>query len=393
MQQLRRFFIILILITVLGLLTFLIVTQVRAWGRYGDAVTVCPGPDLYGYQCERNNTAATYIDATNDTRLYEDDGTIIVELPFPFTFYGQTYNEVEISSNGVLYFSGQTIDFRNECPRTEGVIEAKGDMIAPLWDDYSLVSTGFLETEVVGTAPERIFVIEWDEIPRFGAPNDAMTFEVQLFEGSNDFVFLYKDVSAPSGANGRSATIAQQSERLGVSLTASCDQAAVNNNTNIYITHPNEPNPEIVGEEAAAVPQLAHQSELIKGEVVTLLNGLNHQDGAVLYTLEKRWQQQTNPQLTEWAWADVTDDGNDELVLIWRRPQEHNQIVVVTQIDGTYKLLWNGTLSKRPADPIQWALHDVQDKTGDGIADIIITAADGQRAILSWDGTQFLYHE
>lgn len=387
MQRLRQIIFAIVLLVILIISTVFIVARVQARNRYGEAIVACPGPDSYGYQCERDNPSVAYIDATNDTRLYEDDGGIVVELPFPFTFYGQTYTEVELSSNGLMYFNGRTQDFSNGCP-LEGILESKGDMIAPYWDDYTLVSAGFLETEVVGTAPNRIFVVEWDSIPRFAAPNDAVTFEIQLFEETNDFVFLYESVAVPSAANGRSATVAQQSERLGISLTAGCNQVVAQNNSNIYITHPPIPNPEIVGEEAIVFPEPVTRPP-IKGEIVTLLEQLNREGSVALYRLEKQWQQQVNPQLTEWSWADVTHDGVADLVLIWRRPQEHNQIVVVSQLKDDYQLLWTHTLSHRPEPVVQWRLYSLLDKTGDGLADIILTTEDGQRAVWSWDGTTF----
>jgi hypothetical protein len=55
-----------------------------------------------------------------------------------------------------------------------------GDMVAPYWDDLDLRFVGYLETEVVGETPDRIFVVEWDEVPRYDS-EDLLTFEVQFF--------------------------------------------------------------------------------------------------------------------------------------------------------------------------------------------------------------------
>jgi hypothetical protein len=57
----------------------------RANAQYGDALALCPGPDLYGYACD-GGTAFAYIDATNDTFLYEDDGVTTFRFPFPSLF-------------------------------------------------------------------------------------------------------------------------------------------------------------------------------------------------------------------------------------------------------------------------------------------------------------------
>ena len=38
-----------------------------------------------------------------------DDGTAALMLPFAFTFYGQSYSMVCVSSNGAVYFIGQLV--------------------------------------------------------------------------------------------------------------------------------------------------------------------------------------------------------------------------------------------------------------------------------------------
>ncbi len=191
---------------------------------YGPQVALCPGPDFYGYTCEPGGNYA-YIDATEDTGLYADDGVTAVSLPFPFTFYGTTYTSLTLGSNGTLQLGdGGAAEYLNRC-LDGGPAPAMGDLIAPYWDDLDLTFVGFLETAVIGEAPNRIFVAEWDGVPRFdGDFEDTLTFEVQLFEGSNEIVFLYPDVTVLNESRGDSATVGLQSAAQGLALQYSCNQ-------------------------------------------------------------------------------------------------------------------------------------------------------------------------
>ena len=68
-----------------------------------------------------------------DTSNHCDDCVTPIALPFPVTFYDQSFFSVGISSNGNLQFTGASdSDFFNECPLpTARVI----DLIAPYWGD------------------------------------------------------------------------------------------------------------------------------------------------------------------------------------------------------------------------------------------------------------------
>src|SRR5687767_13750632 len=107
----RRFFIGLVLVVVVVAVAAFFVVR-RTVATVGPPIALCPGPDEYGYTCD-TEAAFTYIDATNDTFLYEDDGLATLELPFAFTFYGNEYTTVLASSNGNLQFTTENATFDN----------------------------------------------------------------------------------------------------------------------------------------------------------------------------------------------------------------------------------------------------------------------------------------
>ena len=127
---------------------------------------------------------------TTDIGNHGDDTVTTIALPFPFTLYGQTFTSINLSSNGNAQFMTTDATFTNQClPWT-----THNYTIFPYWDDLYLVNSGFgIFTSVSGTAPNRIFNIEWraQYFPGSGSAN----FELRLYEGQTRFDVLYGTVS------------------------------------------------------------------------------------------------------------------------------------------------------------------------------------------------------
>ena len=351
----RRVILPILLLVVIGVFAFLVL-RARGNEETGPALALCPGPDQYGYRCEPG-AVFTYIDATNDTFLYSDDGIVVVDLPFPFTFYGSSYQEVALSSNGTMQFTTENATFINEC-LDQGPVSGMGELIAPYWDDLDLTLIGFLETAVTGTAGSRIFVIEWDDIPSYANPDDRVTFEVQLFEGSNDIVFLYQDITRAQDNNGRSATIGLQSEVRGNTLQYGCNQLSLTNGLNIHFPHPAD-----AAEEINRPPFLPLSSQNIdpapvpKGDLNVLIERLNQEGINALHGLQSYWLAQQPQMASQWLQTDINGDGQEELILLLRPPAAYanlTQLAVLGQTNGEngsgWQLLYHSYPQARQQD-------------------------------------------
>ncbi len=369
----KRWLVLLIAVVAAVIFTFLIYQ--RSTGvAFGSAVALCPGPDQYGYTCESGSGFA-YIDATNDTFLYQDDGIISLDLPFPFIFYGTTYTEIQVSSNGNLQFNNGNPQFFNEC-MADGAVVNMGDMIAPYWDDLDLRFLGFLEYEIVGSTPDRIFVIEWDDVPRFGDTNDdQVTFEVQLFEKSNDIVFLYQDVTTLDGYNGSSATIGLQSEAQGVALQYGCYQPVVANATGIYIPHPAKPNGDLGLNSLIPFESKVSLLPEAKGHVSELISTINQLGPSYLPNLRIEWMNGNPPRQTEWRWVDLTGNSRDELVVYWHGRSQNPELTQLTVLtiteSGNMTLTLDIPLSSRQEAVGRVEILETADLTNDGVKDIL----------------------
>ncbi len=366
---------------------------------YGPAVTLCPGPDRYGYTCASADGFA-YIPGQTDTFLYADDAVITLDLPFPFTFYGTTYTQVTASSNGNLQFGSQNPAFFNRC-MDNGPIPGMGDMIAPYWDDLDLAFEGYLKTAVHGTAPNRIFIVAWEEIPRYGVEagsDQHITFSVQLFEGSNDIVFHYPDVTLLRNGNGRSATIGLQSENQGLALQYGCNQPVVADASAILFLHPERPNAEIG--QAVVIEQGAIDTQPLaaKGITADLLTQLDPRQPDQLVRLQRHWLQQTPSRQSEWGWLDMTGNGRNELFVSWygRSTQTHLTHLALIAPDeaGSHQLLWQQGASGRGTDgPARLNIVTEADLTHDNHLDLLLYDPDSQSHWLLTQATgQFDLH-
>jgi hypothetical protein len=160
----------------------------------------CPAPDAFGYTCA--NVALSFLSGTTDTGNHCDDCTVNLALPFSFTFYGQVYNQAVISSNGNLQFaSASTLPDHSALPAPQF-----NQAAFVYWED--LVTSGAgngVFTATVGTAPNRLLVVEWRAaLFTSGLP---VSFEIQLEETTNNLFFLYN--TGPDDGAGATAGIQQ----------------------------------------------------------------------------------------------------------------------------------------------------------------------------------------
>jgi hypothetical protein len=363
------------LVLLLVVVAFVLFWRARSQVVYGPAVALCPGPDRYGYTCE-GAAAYAYIDATTPVELFADDAVARLELPFPFPFYGATYDEVNAGSNGNLQFTTRNPLYPASCLAPAAGL---GDVIAPYWADLDLTLHGALETAVVGEAPTRIFVVEWDNVPIYGNDvDDRVTFEAQLFE-SGDVVFLYEDPTTVAGGHGGAAVVGIQSERQKLSLSYSCRQPVLPAPGGLRLAYPAEPNPrptELEDEPAAAAPTPA--APQVKGPTADLVAALAANGPPGLASLRLRWLGERPARAFVWRAADVTGDGGEEVIAVWSGgpdAPELAQVAVVSLIDGTPAVLLDQRLATRAEGYAAVAPADMADLTGDGRADVVLRDA------------------
>ena len=89
--------------------------------------------------------AETTMRPSTDAPLTGDDAATQVSLPFPFTYYGQTYSSVLVATNGHMNFLASNTSFSNSAiPSTT----APNGAIYPFWDDLVVDASSSVRTEV-----------------------------------------------------------------------------------------------------------------------------------------------------------------------------------------------------------------------------------------------------
>lgn len=182
------------------------------------------GPDAYGYYAYEdidNGYAATptynWIElnpdsgGNGDAHAVHDDSHFAMALPAPFTYYGQSFGNIWICSNGWFSFEPADLpEFRNwELPSPIG----PPSLVAPYWTDLLMDrampnddSLGYVWTRY--DAGQSRFIIEWQAYLSTGMhggnPNTFNKFEAILeYRSSTDgnIVFQYKVVTLFDGSN------------------------------------------------------------------------------------------------------------------------------------------------------------------------------------------------
>ena len=189
----------------------------------GDITPTDPvGPDEYGYYA-LDNTDLNYtghpefdwieIDPTVTGYQFtgidvgltdygnEQDDTGLLSLPFDFFYYGQTFEDIAVCSNGWIAFGEDMVyydNFRNwYIPSTLGPYS----LVAPFWDDLYLTTNPPRKVYYYYDETGHRFIVEWNVINN-GFSNPPEIFQVILYDpahfpsetGDGIIDFQYLDV-------------------------------------------------------------------------------------------------------------------------------------------------------------------------------------------------------
>jgi hypothetical protein len=137
-----------------------------------------------------------WIDATSGTvRDLADDANVNVTLPWSFSFYGNSYSSVYVSSNGF-------VSFAQGYNTWHGIVPFEGtpnNQIIGLGDDLNPEggTQGKVYTKDLGDGR---FVIQYDQVQHWKS-GDPETFQIILYKNDGTILVQYKKVSWPDYAN------------------------------------------------------------------------------------------------------------------------------------------------------------------------------------------------
>ncbi len=212
-------------------------------------LVVCLGFAGYGQTAASyifSQTTTTYTPLSGSTVIQTlwDDGSLgAIPIGFTFKYCGVNYTEVGMNCNGWIQF-GSASPGSSYTPLSTGTLRVSG-MGDDLW--YNSPSTPQnISRMTIGTAPNRIFVMEWLNACRFNiSATGPINFQIRLHESTNVVEVVYGPTSSSStntynyhvgivGASGsdfnnRSTTSDWSATTAGTNNTATCSR---NNSVN-----------------------------------------------------------------------------------------------------------------------------------------------------------------
>jgi uncharacterized repeat protein (TIGR01451 family) len=121
--------------------------------------------------------------------LFDDEWSNAITIGFPFCFFGNTYSQCIIGSNGSISFNlanaggYETWPIAVPFPSTTPP-DLMNTINAP-WQDINPGVGGVIRYQRMGTAPYRRFVVEYKDIPIFSCTNTLYSAQIIIYESTN----------------------------------------------------------------------------------------------------------------------------------------------------------------------------------------------------------------
>lgn len=162
------------------LLSFQVVT-LSAQVYLGPDTTVCANSpitlDIY-----TNGLIGTSVSLTDDRH------SGIIPIGFTFTYFGNTYDNLLITSNNYITFNTAMAGTAAPWNITTGIPSPTlpTNAIMGPFQDVNPNNGGAISYITIGTAPNRVFIVTFFEVPMFSCNTLCFTNQIKLFEGSNN---------------------------------------------------------------------------------------------------------------------------------------------------------------------------------------------------------------
>ena len=118
-----------------------------------------------------------------------DDESKSVALPFDFNFYGETYDAIDISSNGYLTFGDNGTEYQNS-----GITDtySVSNFIAPFWDDLNPAYGGAIYHHY--DAEQNQFIVQYQDVARYEVEG-SLTFQA-ILNSDGSITYQYNNMNA-----------------------------------------------------------------------------------------------------------------------------------------------------------------------------------------------------
>jgi len=123
--------------------------------------------------------------------LMDDQVSMGVPIGFSFSFFEVPYTQLGVSSNGYVTFRSQAFNSTSPYPNQNTTINTLGFPLNSIFLAWMDLNPAILQSQGIrygtnGTAPNRVFIVEYDAVVNFGCGNNAsFSGQLHLYEGTD----------------------------------------------------------------------------------------------------------------------------------------------------------------------------------------------------------------
>jgi|GEM_PF-7118861 len=154
-------------------------------------------------QYSRATFSGTYTSITGSSGPSGDDAGKSVTLPFTFPYDGHNYDRIWICTNGWIELGSASSPLSSSNSAFNGNLFATSTpnkTLAPWWDDLA-TGSGAIQYTTLGSAPNRVFVIEWANVLSFFSGSRTISFQLRLYETLGVIEFWYGPATGVGNSN------------------------------------------------------------------------------------------------------------------------------------------------------------------------------------------------
>jgi len=171
------------------IISFFSFTPIKAQICLGQDTSVCPGQSVtISALCSGPVGPVLLLDSMQQVSLTDDEYSGVVNIGFSFTYYGVAYTQLVIASNNYVTFDVSQANGYSPWSIGNAVPSAllPTNTIMGPYQDINPGLGGTIEYGTLGTTPNRIFVVRYNQVPMFSCTNDIFCSSIILYEGSNN---------------------------------------------------------------------------------------------------------------------------------------------------------------------------------------------------------------
>ena len=182
-----------------------------------------------------NGFATEYFSGTHVASLdgVDDSSAGPFAIGFDFTYFGQTYNQFYVTTNGLVTFGSSTSQYTNAAlPRsyTHGTLFGFWDDLMSYGSNQPILYRKIDASEPGNTTGRTLLVVHWTNYGFYASTLPMGTFQIILVQGTNEIRYNYFQLLSER-SSGNSATIGIQAPNGGTSYQYSSHTDTVGSTT------------------------------------------------------------------------------------------------------------------------------------------------------------------